>query len=96
MGYIEERYGKIYLSGHLYIKQATCINQACVHTPKKANTLKCTCIKQAPVLTLLRKDRPILYGTLAVLGAIGLSKQSFRCLLNKVGLYMCATTRFAL
>ena len=33
------------------IKQATCIKQACVQFPKQANTLKCTCIKQAPVLS---------------------------------------------
>ena len=33
------------------IKQATCIKQACIHVPKKENTLKCTCIKQAPVLS---------------------------------------------
>ena len=34
-----------------YIKQATCIKEACIHFPKRANTLKCTCIKQAPVLS---------------------------------------------
>ena len=33
------------------IKQATCIKQACIQIPKQANTLKCTCIKQAPVLS---------------------------------------------
>ena len=33
------------------IKQAICIKQACTQFPKKANTLKCTCIKQAPVLS---------------------------------------------
>ena len=33
------------------IKQATCIKQACIHSPKKANALNCTCIKQAPVLS---------------------------------------------
>ena len=33
------------------IKQATCIKQACIQFPKQANTLKCTCIKQAPVLS---------------------------------------------
>ena len=33
------------------IKQATCIKQACIQFPKEANTLKCTCIKQAPVLS---------------------------------------------
>ena len=33
------------------IKQATCIKQACIQFPKKANTLKCICIKQAPVLS---------------------------------------------
>ena len=33
------------------IKKATCIKQACIHFPKKANTLKCTCIKQAPALS---------------------------------------------
>ena len=32
-------------------KQATCIKQASVQFPKRANTLKCTCIKQAPVLS---------------------------------------------
>ena len=36
------------------IQQATCIKQACIHFPKKANALKCTCVKQAPVL---RKQR---------------------------------------
>ena len=33
------------------IKQATCIKQACIEFPKQANTLRCTCIKQAPVLS---------------------------------------------
>ena len=33
------------------VKQAACIKQACIQFPKKANTLKCTCIKQAPVLS---------------------------------------------
>ena len=33
------------------IKQATCIKQASVKVPKGANTSKCTCIKQAPVLS---------------------------------------------
>ena len=33
------------------IKQATCIKQACNQIPKQASTLKCTCIKQAPVLS---------------------------------------------
>ena len=33
------------------IKQATCIKQACIQIPKQANALKCTCIKQAPVLS---------------------------------------------
>ena len=33
------------------IEQATCIKQACIQVPKQANTLKCTCIKQAPVLS---------------------------------------------
>ena len=33
------------------IKQATCIKQASVQFPKQANTLKCTYIKQAPVLS---------------------------------------------
>ena len=28
------------------INQATCIKQACIHFPKRSNTLKCTCIKQ--------------------------------------------------
>ena len=32
-------------------ERATCIKQACTHSPKIANTLKCTCIKQAPVLS---------------------------------------------
>ena len=32
-------------------KQATCIKQTSVQFPKRANTLKCTCIKQAPVLS---------------------------------------------
>ena len=31
------------------IKQATCIKQACIQFPKQANTVKCTCIKKAPV-----------------------------------------------
>ena len=26
------------------IKQAACIKQACIHFPKKADALKCTCI----------------------------------------------------
>ena len=34
-----------------FIKQATCIKQACIQFPKEANILKCTCIKQAPVLS---------------------------------------------
>ena len=29
------------------VKQATCIKQACIQFPKQANTLKCTCLKQA-------------------------------------------------
>ena len=33
------------------IEQATCIKQACIYFPKKANILKCTCMKQAPVLS---------------------------------------------
>ena len=33
------------------IKQATCIKQACIQIPKQASTLKCTCIKQVPVLS---------------------------------------------
>ena len=33
------------------IKQATCIKQACSQFPKKLNTLKCICIKQASVLS---------------------------------------------
>ena len=33
------------------IKQATCIKQAYSQFPKMENTLKCTCIKQAPVLS---------------------------------------------
>ena len=33
------------------IKQATCIKQACIQFPKQTDTLKCTCIKQAPVLS---------------------------------------------
>ena len=33
------------------IKQAACIKQACSQFPKKQNILKCTCIKQAPVLS---------------------------------------------
>ena len=33
------------------IKQATCIKQAWLQFPKKANLLKFTCIKQAPVLS---------------------------------------------
>ena len=33
------------------IDQATCIKQACIQLPKQANVLKCTCIKQAPVLS---------------------------------------------
>ena len=33
------------------IKQATCIKQALIQYPEMANTLKCTCIKQAPVLS---------------------------------------------
>ena len=32
------------------IKQVTNIKQACIHFTKMANALKCTCIKQAPVL----------------------------------------------
>ena len=32
-------------------KRATCIKQACIQFPKQANILKCTCIKQAPVLS---------------------------------------------
>ena len=34
-----------------FIKQATCIKQACRQFPKKENALKCTCIKQTPVLS---------------------------------------------
>ena len=30
---------------------ATCIKQACIHFPKQANSLKCTCIKHAPTLS---------------------------------------------
>ena len=33
------------------IKQATCIKKGCIQFPKKANKLKFTCIKQAPVLS---------------------------------------------
>ena len=33
------------------IRQATCIKQACIQFSKQADTLKCTCIKQAPVLS---------------------------------------------
>ena len=33
------------------IMQAICIKQACIQFPKQANTLKCTFIKQAPVLS---------------------------------------------
>ena len=33
------------------IKQATCIKQACSQFPRQENTWKCTCIKQAPVLS---------------------------------------------
>ena len=33
------------------IKQETRIKQACIHFPKEANSLKCTCIKQASVLS---------------------------------------------
>ena len=33
------------------IKQATCIKQAGIQFSKQADTLKCTCIKQAPVLS---------------------------------------------
>ena len=33
------------------IKQATCIKQACVQFPEKANMLQHTCIMQAPVLS---------------------------------------------
>ena len=33
------------------IKQATCIKQACFQFPKQEDSLKCTCIKQAPVLS---------------------------------------------
>ena len=39
-------YSKICLN-----KQATCFKQACNQVPKQANTLTCTCIKQAPVLS---------------------------------------------
>ena len=55
-------------------KQITRFKQACIHFPKIANTLKCTCVKQAPVLTLLYSEQPKLYGGLAVLSAIGVSK----------------------
>ena len=34
-----------------FIKQATCNKQACIQFPKKTNTLKYTCVKQAPVLS---------------------------------------------
>ena len=33
------------------IKQATCVKQTSIKFPKKANTLKFTCIKQAPILS---------------------------------------------
>ena len=33
------------------VKQATCVKQACIHFLKKANALKRTPIKQAPVLS---------------------------------------------
>ena len=33
------------------VKQATCIKQAFVQFLKQADTLECTCIKQAPVLS---------------------------------------------
>ena len=33
------------------VKQVACIKQACIHFPKKANTSKCTCIYQTPVLS---------------------------------------------
>ena len=33
-----------------FIKHTTCIKQSCNDIPKQANTLKCTRIKQAPVL----------------------------------------------
>ena len=33
------------------VKQAICVKQICLHFPKKANALKCTFIKQAPVLS---------------------------------------------
>ena len=33
------------------IKKAICIKQAHIQFPKQTNTLKCTCIKQAPVLS---------------------------------------------
>ena len=32
------------------IKNATCIKQTCNQFPEKENALKCTCIKQTPVL----------------------------------------------
>ena len=42
-------YSKTCLSA-ISIKQATCIEQACIPFLKQAKILKCSCIKQAPVL----------------------------------------------
>ena len=36
------------------IKQATFIKQACIHFPKKAKALKCTCLKQEQFDTFRR------------------------------------------
>ena len=54
------------------LKQATCIKQACILFSKWANALKCTCIKQAPIL---RKQILIIPG--ACLLQVGLYEYNY-------------------